>query len=273
LEQSLVDAKASFAMFVASHVTEPIRGIYKQVLANVSAPTAAGVAGRSNEEALGDSQQSLQRMVENFSIDHPGLRGAGGMDAVLAAFEAQVRRPIRSALSGDLVETMLIISAKLKSDIEEILVGTSRQLTAQRINLHILAAVPAVLAALGLAYGVAAAVRASRKRSAAALSHESATARFCVGDARDLLVGLGAHGRRASSSVSLRERELTGRLVCLLGDVHWLINTRVVHVGGETRWRLRRDIQRLENCQLSVSTRIALIDRMFLVYSDALQSR
>jgi hypothetical protein len=268
LEQAIHDTKTSIAYFVASHVTEPLTGIYEQVLANVSVPTAAGSAGHTSDRDLRESQASLQRMVENFSMDHPGLRGAGSMDAVLSAFEAQVRRPIRTALSGDLVETLLIITAKMKNDVEEILVATSRQLTAQRINLHILAAVPAVLAAMGLVYGAAAAIRASRQRGAAAVSHGSATARYCVGDARDVLIRIGA-----CDSGSLRERALVGRLISLLGDVHALVKAHVIHVGRETRWRLRRDLLRLEDCRVPVSTRIALIDRMFLVYADALQSR
>lgn len=259
LERSLADAKSSLAGFISWHVTEPLSGIYEQVLANVT--TSSSVISR-NEENLIESQRSLDRMVANYISDHPELHGMDGIAAVLSSFEGQVRHPVKNTLSGELIQTILVITAKLKSDVEEILVRTNKQLAAQKINLHILAAVPAVLGIAGIMYVLSLLLGKSRQRGAAVRSSGEEAARYCIGDCRDVLQYLLVE----AGSSTYERRRCVGKLVSLLNDLDMLLSRHLLHVKAETLSRIRQDISKLESQSLSVQTRISVIDRMFHVY-------
>jgi hypothetical protein len=266
LELYMFTAKSSLATFFEQQLVEPLRGIYIQVLANGS---TGGDAAERNENTLLESQQSLRRMLDQYKRDHPELAGSG-MAAVLSAYEQQLRKPIRSAISGGLLETLLVITAKLKSDVEEILVRTAKQMSAQRINLHILAAVPAVLGVVGVLYAISTIVDRSRRRGMELLSSGGDTARYLIGDCRDILGLLKQEYGNESSDWQSRV-ELVGRLVGILRNIEHLLAQRSVTLSEDGVYRLRKDIRKLESQSLNLETRVAITDRMFQVYPLLMQ--
>jgi hypothetical protein len=262
LEQFFVTAKSSVAAFFQQQLVEPVHGIYEQVFANT--PSLEDVTP-SNEESLRQSHESLRRVLEQFKADHPELSGTG-MAPVLSAYEQQIREPIRNAVSGRLLETLLVFTAKLKSDVEEILVRTSKQMSAQRINLHILAAVPAVLGVAGLIYCLSAVVDRSRRRGVQLQSSAEDEVRYLIGDCRDGLFILKQDQAERRGSWRT-QAELLGKLLGSLRQIELLIARRTISLGPEGISRLRRDLRRLECEPTTYETKAAITDRMLQVYS------
>jgi hypothetical protein len=260
VEQFLVTARTSLVAFFDQQLLEPLRGIYEQVLANSS----TGDPAAHNDFTLRESRESLHRILDQYKRDHPELEGSG-MTAVLSAYEHQVRRPVRNALSGSLLETLLVITAKLKSDVEEILVRTAKQMSAQRINLHILAAVPAVLGLVGVLYAVSAIIDRSRRRGVELMSSGGDVVRYLIGDCRDILGMLKQECDKESFSWQ-RRVELAGQLVSVVRRIEILLARRAVNLGGDGLYRLRQDLKKLESQAPNLETKLAITDRMFQVY-------
>lgn len=77
--------------------------------------------------------------------------GAGTHDMafMMKAYEAELKRPIRSAITGQLPRTLLIQVQKLKLDTESAMLQMDQLLKANQLNLALIAAIPAFLVAGG----------------------------------------------------------------------------------------------------------------------------
>lgn len=259
-EKFLENKVTSLRHFANEHAIEPVRGIYEEMLSNVS---NSDIAVEFDTESLAESRNSFQRLLEDFEKDHPNM-DLKGMKAVLQEFERQVRQPIRSLLSGELARTGIMLAAKLRGDVEELLVSTQRQLSAQRLNLHLLAAVPAVLAAIGLLMSFSILLDTSRRRDDDGMERRSDVIRFLLGDARDILVRLERAQQDATACFSTVKD--TGRLAYTLIKAEELAELVRMPSKQETLRRLEQDLRVLESPSTDPSVRVAVVDRMLAVY-------
>ena len=121
--ESVYAARDIVTGFVTRWLVEPIRCVGRahdaDALSNLIATIRYGSDGLSlvSRESLDSNLDSLARMVEQFAVDageadaakELGQRArSGDISVVLRAYEAGVRRPIRSAVGGDLVRAILV---------------------------------------------------------------------------------------------------------------------------------------------------------------------
>lgn len=172
-----------------------------------------------SRDTLHSDVASLERMVAALLADR-GVHGAALTDAaarvqygdltpVMQLYEAQIRTPLRAALAGTLVRSVLIQVQKAKVDMEIALTGIDRLLRSQELLIGALGLAPAVVLAAALvrwaraALGTLAAPRAQRAsaRLAAWSALRAADAALGAGgDAHDART----HGHAVLAAAALR---------------------------------------------------------------------
>lgn len=163
--------RVALVNFFKDHAVEPIKTIWRTIRYDEE---TAGVMPPENLEA---EVNSLVRMVHQWNTDSPaGILASvasspayadttisaydlatleknvrnGVMPGVMEAWESQLPRPIYNALLGDLLRLALIQVQKQKVDLEKAMAQLDRILRQNAINLQIMAALPAILAVLGV---------------------------------------------------------------------------------------------------------------------------
>ncbi|KAN0066216.1 Nuclear control of ATPase protein 2 [Thecaphora frezii] len=112
-----------------------------------------------SRESLASDVESLQRMVSSFAQEKCGLRGEeleavamrvrqGDLTPVLRVYEEELRTPLKSAVSGTLVRSLLIQIQKAKVDLETAMSGIDRLLKSQQLLFGAVGVAPA----LGVVY-------------------------------------------------------------------------------------------------------------------------
>ncbi|BGP13680.1 hypothetical protein JCM10213_002248 [Rhodosporidiobolus nylandii] len=141
--------------FVVDWVVEPV----KKILETVRGGETVGLMGR---ESLRSDLDSLERMVLDFARDEYHLPPdeltalsekvrSGDLTAVLKAWEKDIKSPIRSAVSGSLIRTLLIQVQKVKVDVALAMDGIEKMLKSQQLTFGFVGVAPSmlVLALLG----------------------------------------------------------------------------------------------------------------------------
>ncbi|KAI9318761.1 ATP synthase regulation protein NCA2-domain-containing protein [Dichotomocladium elegans] len=116
-----------------------------------------GVLGK---EGLRSDLESLERMVIHFAQDHFHLTGAeaeqlamkvreGDLSLVLKAYEQEIKSPVRNAIAGDLIRTLLIQVQKTKVDVDLALNALDKLLKSNELNFAFLAVAPSMLLSWG----------------------------------------------------------------------------------------------------------------------------
>jgi nuclear control of ATPase protein 2 len=113
-----------------------------------------------SKESLKADRESLERMVVDFAIEHPengttysGAQIAdirvkvkeGDLTPVLKAYEREMQSPIKNAVMGDLVRTLLIQVQKTKVDVEVAIGGIDSLLKSQELLFGFVGIAPGVL--------------------------------------------------------------------------------------------------------------------------------
>ncbi|ETN42871.1 uncharacterized protein HMPREF1541_02029 [Cyphellophora europaea CBS 101466] len=113
-----------------------------------------------SKESLKADRDSLERMVVDFAIEHPengtkysdseitSLRlkvKEGDLTPVLKAYEREMQSPIKNAVMGDLVRTLLIQIQKTKVDVEVAIGGIDSLLKSQELLFGFVGIAPGVL--------------------------------------------------------------------------------------------------------------------------------
>jgi hypothetical protein len=163
------EAAASLARFYDEHLRGPVGRMRGELFG------AVPVAAVADAGALEDARASLAAMLGDYSrrVDRatlsPSLAGADlaalaaslDMRPVSEAYVAQVRTPVRSAVSGDLLELMLIQIAFIKKELLAAMGALDAILAENRFNLQVMATVPALLVTSTLGAGAMALTRAA----------------------------------------------------------------------------------------------------------------
>ncbi|GAA5890925.1 hypothetical protein JCM5296_001229 [Sporobolomyces johnsonii] len=144
-----LDAAETAKRFVVDWVVEPVR----KILVTVRGGEGMAIMGR---ESLRSDLESLERMVVDFGRDEYHLSPeqlselaekvrVGDLTPVLKAWEKDIKSPIRSAVSGSLVRTLLIQVQKVKVDVALAMDGIEKMLKSQQLTFGFVGVAPSML--------------------------------------------------------------------------------------------------------------------------------
>ncbi|KAI8140932.1 ATP synthase regulation protein NCA2-domain-containing protein [Fennellomyces sp. T-0311] len=112
--------------------------------------------GVLSKEGLRSDLDSLERMVLQFAQDHYHLTPSdaqqlaeqvrdGDLSVVLRAYENEIKRPLKNAITGDLIQTLLIQVQKTKVDVDLAMAALDKLLKSNELNFAFLAVAPSML--------------------------------------------------------------------------------------------------------------------------------
>ncbi|KAI8336994.1 ATP synthase regulation protein NCA2-domain-containing protein [Chlamydoabsidia padenii] len=136
--------------FVVNWLWEPILGILDTIRCKDQR------MGLSSKEGLKSDLQSLERMVVQFAKDHYRLSEPeiaqlssqvrdGDVSLVLRAYENEIKHPLKNAIRGDLIQTLLIQVQKTKVDVDMAMQALDKLLKSNELNFAFLAVAPSML--------------------------------------------------------------------------------------------------------------------------------
>jgi nuclear control of ATPase protein 2 len=154
--QWIQDLGATVQDFWLNWVVEPT----KRLIGTIRHDAESEIAIQSKESLKAD-RESLERMVVDFAIAHPEKVGTkytdleiadirlkvkeGDLTPVLKAYEREMQSPIKNAVMGDLVRTLLIQVQKTKVDVEVAIGGIDSLLKSQELLFGFVGIAPGVL--------------------------------------------------------------------------------------------------------------------------------
>ena len=118
-----------------------------------------------SKRSLEGDRASLERMVVDFAVAHPEGGGTlnetqiadirakvreGDLTPVLKAYERDMQKPIMGAITGNLVNALLIQIQKTKVDVEVAMSGIDSILKSQELLFGFIGLTPGVLVSIGL---------------------------------------------------------------------------------------------------------------------------
>merc|ERR1712000_747843 len=146
--------------FWANWVLEPT----KKLIGTIRHDEQSEIAIQSRDSLKAD-RESLERMVVEFALQNPDNGTAfteaqiaeirtrvreGDLTPVLKAYEREMQSPIKNAVMGDLVRTLLIQVQKTKVDVETAIGGIDSLLKSQELLFGFVGIAPGVLISYAL---------------------------------------------------------------------------------------------------------------------------
>ncbi|KAG2180838.1 hypothetical protein INT43_008417 [Umbelopsis isabellina] len=109
-----------------------------------------------SKEGLRSDMESLERMVAQFGRDHYNLSDdqlaqltsqvrEGDLSSVLKAYEEAIKSPVKNAIRGDLIRTLLIQVQKTKVDVDLAMAALDKLLKSNELNFAFLAVAPSMI--------------------------------------------------------------------------------------------------------------------------------
>ncbi|KAK9237163.1 ATP synthase regulation protein NCA2-domain-containing protein [Lipomyces kononenkoae] len=262
IAQWLADASTTVLDFWTNWVVEPAKNIIATIRHDDTAQVA--IVGRKSLQA---DMESLERMVVDFAVDNTdsGLSPAeieivragvreGDVSAVLRVYEQELKQPLKNAVRGELIRTLLIQMQKTKVDVEVAITGIDRLLKSQELVFGVVAALPSSIACY-LAFGWARQLYSGKGIKSQA--DRRATVVRTLGNIERMLTvsGTGEGGEW----LSYRDE---GLVLC---QVHVLHNSADV-IPRELRGDWARDLGDLEDIKLGVHRQRDTVERIWTVY-------
>ncbi|KAF8204420.1 ATP synthase regulation protein NCA2-domain-containing protein [Mycena galopus ATCC 62051] len=144
------DAKETIAGFIRNSLIDPL----KEVLKTVRTGGEDGVIVR--KEGVAADFDSLERMALSLARDHLHYDSAqlaalskkirvGDLTPVLELYEEDIKRPVKSALTGTLLRSLFIQVQKAKVDIDQALAGIDKLLKSQELTFAFVGLAPALV--------------------------------------------------------------------------------------------------------------------------------
>ncbi|EJC98511.1 NCA2-domain-containing protein [Fomitiporia mediterranea MF3/22] len=148
--ESLLSAHDTLKGFWFGYVIEPIRDILDTV--RTGGEDNAGIV---NREAVRADIESLERMAIDLGRDELSLNETqlqqltsqihqGDFTPVLRIYEEDIKAPVRTALTGSLVRSLLIQIQKAKVDLDQALSGIDKLLKSQELTFAFVGVAPAL---------------------------------------------------------------------------------------------------------------------------------
>ncbi|KAL5524319.1 NCA2 [Sanghuangporus sanghuang] len=147
---SALQAHDTMKAFWFGYVVEPVRDILTTVRSGGDDATRI-----VNREAVRADIESLERMAVDLSRDKLSLNGSqieqlsqqihqGDFSPVLRIYEQDIKSPLRTALTGSLVRSLLIQIQKAKVDLDQALSGIDKLLKSQELTFAFVGVAPAL---------------------------------------------------------------------------------------------------------------------------------
>ncbi|ORX33993.1 ATP synthase regulation protein NCA2-domain-containing protein [Kockovaella imperatae] len=250
LRQQLGNAKETIRGFFVSWVWEPLEGIGKTLRGGGEGLGVAPTTVKSD-------QASLERMVMDLGRDYYHLSGAelenlgrqvkeGDMDAVLKVYEKELQSPVKNALLGYLVRTLLIQVQKTKTDLSLSLLSLDHLLRSQQLTFAFVGVAPSVL----ILYGVGGWLRGFWRGEQRGKSRRK-TYFYGLRDIERLLLVAPKKGEE----MSVQDRGLL--IVAVSGLRSWARGM------GATQDAFLDDLRLVEDPQLSRGTKLRAVERIW----------
>ncbi|KAF3927552.1 hypothetical protein AA313_de0204545 [Arthrobotrys entomopaga] len=160
------EAGVTIVDFWANWVVDPL----KKIISTIRSGEDQEAALMSRESLISD-RESLERMVVDFAIDNPATAldsnvttatltpqqidlirenvKQGDLTPVLKVYEQDLKKPIRGAVTGELLRSLLIQIQKTKVDVEVAVNGIDNMLKSQQLLFGMLGLTPGVLILVG----------------------------------------------------------------------------------------------------------------------------
>ncbi|KAJ3298805.1 Nuclear control of ATPase protein 2 [Borealophlyctis nickersoniae] len=144
------DLQDTARAFIFDWVITPLRQVYATVRHRETRLALLG------SESLSSDIECLERMVVDFAQDHGTKDPAalkeiaervkqGDLTLILQRYEQDIRSPLKSALSGDLIRSLLIQVQKTKVDMELAMAALDKLLRSNELNFAFLAVIPTLV--------------------------------------------------------------------------------------------------------------------------------
>lgn len=154
IREQVRNAGETIRGFFVGWVWEPIEGVVDTLRGGGE---GLGVA----PETVKSDKASLERMVldlgrDYYHLDDAGLEALkarvnkGDMDDVLKVYEGEMRSPVKNAVMGSLVRTLLIQVQKTKTDLSLSLLSLDHLLKSQQLTFAFVGLAPSLLVLYGL---------------------------------------------------------------------------------------------------------------------------
>ncbi|WWD21611.1 hypothetical protein CI109_106097 [Kwoniella shandongensis] len=154
MREQVKNAKETVRGFFVQWVWEPLEGIGKTLRGGGEGLGVAPTTVKSD-------QASLERMVLDLGKDYYHLSGPaldalgekvrnGDMEEVLRVYEKEMQSPVKNALMGSLIRTLLIQVQKTKTDLSLSLLSLDHLLRSQQLTFAFVGVAPSVLVLYGL---------------------------------------------------------------------------------------------------------------------------
>ncbi|KAK4683942.1 nuclear control of ATPase protein 2, partial [Tremellales sp. Uapishka_1] len=154
MREQFRNAKETIRGFAVQWVWEPLEGIGKTLRGGGEGLGVAPTTVKSD-------QASLERMVMDLGRDYYHLSGdalealgekvkSGDMEEVLRVYEKELQSPLKNALLGSLIRTLLIQVQKTKTDLSISLLSLDHLLRSQQLTFAFVGVAPSVLILYGI---------------------------------------------------------------------------------------------------------------------------
>lgn len=150
---SIYEAKITFLSFIRYWIKDPLLAIWHTI--RYETPEIGGFKSFSisRADSLISDLNSLERMIIQFSKEHPELSestisqrsNSADMNIVLRQYEHELISPIKNAIMGDLIRLILIQVQKSKVDLRLALHAVDKLLKSNELNFAFLAAFPTLI--------------------------------------------------------------------------------------------------------------------------------
>ncbi|GAN08728.1 ATP synthase regulation protein NCA2 [Mucor ambiguus] len=213
------------------------------------------------KEGLRSDSDSLQRMVAEFARDHYRLPEnqvvelmsrvrEGDMSMILKAYEEEIKHPLKNAVKGDLIQTLLIQVQKTKVDVDLAMAALDKLLKSNELNFAFLAVAPSMLLTWG---AVAWLRRCYDQRTGQRIGKTGLPMQQAIRRLERLLT-------LSYSEENELDCETQGIILC---EVH-LLRSYAAYLPSRNSIRdlFIEDLRDLENPKLSITQKLQTINRM-----------
>ncbi|KAI8583441.1 hypothetical protein K450DRAFT_223706 [Umbelopsis ramanniana AG] len=221
-----------------------------------------------SKEGLRSDMESLERMVAEFGRDHYHFTEEqvaqlssqvreGDLSSVLKAYEEAIKSPVKNAIRGDLIRTLLIQVQKTKVDVDLAMAALDKLLKSNELNFAFLAVAPSMI----LLWAVGAWIKGTwEKRTGVQVGKLGTPMRDSLREVERVLNQADTRNKDKSGNGLKLSCEQQGLVLC---EVHLLRSyARRLPQRNCIREKFIEDLRELENPNYNLEQRFRTIQRM-----------
>ncbi|WBW70738.1 mitochondrial protein Nca2 [Schizosaccharomyces osmophilus] len=253
----------TLADFINNWVYKPVLGILDTISSNRADSQIAVIQTQS----LDSDMKSLQRMVLDFvrdtstsTIDLDLVKAQvreGDLTPVLQAYEHDLKAPLKTAISGNLIRTLLIQLQKTKVDVEVALSGIDRLLKSQQLVFATVGITPSIIFCYAM---IKQFQKNVLKRSVLSLSERRQRFRQAMRDAERILL--------CSGKKKTLDDQKYGLLVFQVNSMAEL--SKELAISKPMQEDLLQDLEDIQTNAYGVSSQLRAIDRIYRLFHPSI---